>query len=138
VARVNLFLLHAPRVGGAPLTLERMLGWLFAPLAWLYGIPAGEAVAAGGLLGTKVVLNELIAYLHLAAAPRGSFDPRTIQILVYAMCGFANFASVGILIAGMSALMPERRQEVVSLALKALAAGMLASGLTGAMIGLLT
>ena len=88
-------------------------------------------------MGIKVVLNELIAYLHLAGLPAGTLDARSTQIMVYAMCGFANLASVGILIAGMSALIPERRDEVVSLALKALVAGVMASGLSGAMIGLL-
>ena len=88
-------------------------------------------------MGIKIVLNELIAYLHWRACRPGALDPRSTQIMVYAMCGFANFASVGILIAGMSALMPDRRDEVVSLALKALVAGTLASGLSGAMIGLL-
>ena len=138
VALANVILGNLPHVAGAPLTLERMLGWCFAPLAWLYGVPLKEAVAAGSLMGTKTILNELIAYLRMAAMPKGTFDPRTTLILVYCMCGFANFASVGILIAGMSALMPERRDEIVPLALKALVSGTLASGLTGAMIGLLT
>ena len=126
-----------PPSAGAPLTLERMLGWLFAPLVWLFGVPWSEAGAAGGLMGIKMILTELVAYLRLAALPAGTLDPRSTQIMVYAMCGFANFASVGILIAGMSALMPERRDEIVSLALKALVSGTMASGLSGAMIGLL-
>jgi CNT family concentrative nucleoside transporter len=137
VALANVALGMAPPVLGAPLTLERMLGWIFAPFVWLLGVPVGQMAAAGGLMGTKVILNELIAYLHLAAMPHGTLDARSTQIMVYAMCGFANLASVGILIAGMSALMPERRFEVVSLAQRALVAGVLASGLTGAMIGLL-
>jgi len=116
---------------------ERMLGWLFAPFVWLLGVPWSQAGTAGGLMGIKIILTELVAYLRLAALPAGALDPRSTQIMVYAMCGFANFASVGILIAGMSALIPERRDEVVSLALKALVAGTLASGLSGAMIGLL-
>jgi concentrative nucleoside transporter, CNT family len=137
VALANVILAVLPQVGGAPLTLERMLGWLFAPLAWLLGVPWAQASAAGGLMGIKLALNELIAYLHLAGAPPGALDARSTQIMVYALCGFANFASVGILIAGMSALIPERRDEVVSLALKALLAGTMASALSGAMIGLL-
>lgn len=123
---------------GAPLTLERMLGWLFSPLVWLYGVPWQQAAAAGSLLGTKAVLNELVAYLQLAAFPKGTLDPRSTLIMVYALCGFANLGSVGILIAGMSALMPERRAEIVPLALKALVSGTLASGLSACMIGLLT
>jgi CNT family concentrative nucleoside transporter len=137
MALANAILLHLPTVAGAPLTLERILGWLFAPIAWLLGIPWREAGAAGGLMGIKVILTELVAYLRLAALPAGTLDARSTQILVYALCGFANFASVGILIAGMSALVPERRDEVVSLALKALLAGTMASALSGAMIGLL-
>ena len=137
MALANVILSHLPAVAGAPLTLERMLGWLFAPFVWLLGVPWKEAGVAGGLMGIKVILTELVAYLRLATLPAGTLEPRSVQIMVYAMCGFANFASVGILIAGMSALIPERRDEVVSLALKALLAGTMASGLSGAMIGLL-
>ena len=137
VALANIMLAYLPAVAGAPLTLERMLGWLFAPLVWLLGVPGDQVVTAGGLLGVKVILNELIAYLRMAALPAGTLDPRSATIMVYAMCGFANFASVGFLIAGMSALIPERRDEIVGLALKALVAGVLASSLSGAMIGLL-
>jgi CNT family concentrative nucleoside transporter len=137
VSLANMILHLAPAVNGAPLTLERILGWLFAPIVFLYGVPWKEAVTAGSLMGTKTILNELIAYLDLAHLPKGSLDPRATLIMVYAMCGFANFASVGILIAGMSSLLPGRRQEIVSLALKALVTGTLASGVTGAMIGIL-
>jgi CNT family concentrative nucleoside transporter len=137
VALVNVILAVLPPTGGAPLTVERILGWLFSPFVWLLGVPWDQAGAAGGLMGIKLALNELIAYLRLAALPAGTLDPRSAQIMVYAMCGFANFASIGILIAGMSALMPERRQEVVALAPRALLAGTLASSLSGAMIGLL-
>ncbi len=137
VALANIMLAQLPGVMGAPLTLERMLGWLFAPLVWLMGVPADQMVTAGGLLGVKVILNELIAYLRMAALPAGTLDPRSSMIMVYALCGFANFASVGFLIAGMSALIPDRRDEIVGLALKALVAGVLASSLSAAMIGLL-
>jgi len=137
MALCNAVLHFFPSVAGAPLTLERILGWLFAPLVWLLGIPWREAGAAGALMGIKIILTELVAYLRLASLPAGTLDPRSTQILVYALCGFANFASVGILIAGMSALVPDRRDEVVSLALKALVAGTMASALSGAMIGLL-
>jgi len=126
-----------PHWGGAPITLERTLGWLFAPMAWLYGVPWREAGVAGSLLGTKTILNELVAYLHYAALPAGTLDARSGLIMVYALCGFANFGSVGILIAGMSALMPERRAEIVPLALRAIVSGTLASGLSASMIGLL-
>ncbi len=138
VALANVILAQLPHVWGAPLTLERMLGWVFAPLVWLLGVPWSEAGTAGGLMGIKLVLYELVAYLRLAAMPAGTLDPRSTQIMVYALCGFANLGSVGILIGGMSAMMPERRDEVVSLALKALVAGTMASSLSGAMIGLLS
>ena len=137
VALANVILAVLPHVAGGPLTVERVLGWLFSPFVWLLGVPWSQAGAAGGLMGIKLALNELIAYLHMAALPPGTLDARSTQIMVYAMCGFANFASIGILIAGMSALMPERRKEVVALAPRALLAGTLASSLTGAMIGLL-
>jgi CNT family concentrative nucleoside transporter len=137
VALVNIILAQLPAMGGGPLTLERILGWIFAPVVWLYGVPWSEAVTAGGLMGTKVVLNELISYLNFARMPAGTLDPRATQIMVYAMCGFGNLASVGILIAGMSALVPDRRDEIVPLAMKALLSGVMASGLTGCMIGML-
>jgi len=137
VALVNQILLVFPAVWGAPLTLERMFGWLFAPVVWLYGVPWSEATTAGSLMGVKTILNELVAYLKLAALPPGTLDPRSTLIMIYAMCGFANLGSVGIMIAGMSALMPERRDEIVPLAMRAIVSGTMASGMTGAMIGLL-
>jgi CNT family concentrative nucleoside transporter len=126
-----------PNVWGAPLSLERIFGWLFAPVVWLYGVPTDQAAAAGSLMGTKTILNELIAYLNLAALPKGTLDPRSTLIMIYAMCGFANLGSAGILIAGMGTLMPGRRDEIVPLAMRAILSGTMASGLTGAMIGLL-
>jgi concentrative nucleoside transporter, CNT family len=138
IALADHILSALPPLGGAPITLERILGFLFAPLAWLYGVPWHEAGAAGSLLGTKTIINELVAYLQYAGLPKGTLDPRSGLIMVYALCGFANFGSVAILIAGMSALMPERRTEIVPLALRAMVSGTLASGLSAAMIGLLT
>jgi len=137
VALANMILAHIPPVWGAPLTLQRVLGWMFAPVVWLYGVPWSEATTAGGLLGTKTILNELIAYIDLTKLAAGSLDPRSTLICVYAMCGFANFSSVGIVIAGMSALEPNRRDEVVPLVMRSLLAGTMASGLTGSIIGLL-
>jgi len=137
VALANMILAHIPPVWGAPLTLQRVLGWVFAPIVWLYGVPWNEATTAGGLLGTKTILNELIAYIDLTKLAAGSLDPRSTLICVYAMCGFANFSSVGIVIAGMSALEPDRRDEVVPLVMRSLLAGTMASGLTGSIIGLL-
>ena len=119
------------------MSLERVFGWLFAPVVWLFGIPWAQAATAGSLMGIKTILNELVAYLHLAALPKGVLDARSTLIMVYAMCGFANLGSVGIMIAGMSTLIPERRDEIVPLAMRAIISGTFASGLTGAMIGLL-
>jgi len=137
VALADIVLQHLPAVDGAPLTVERVFGWIFAPVVWLFGIPWHEAKAAGALMGDKTVLNEFIAYLKLASLPAGTLDPRTRLIMLYALCGFANPGSVGITIASVSAMVPERRQEIVSLALRALVSGTMASGMTGAVIGLL-
>ena len=137
VALVNTMIGVLPEVGGAPLTVQRIFGWLFFPLVWLYGIPAAEAADAGALLGTKTILNEFIAYLNLAALPDGVLSERSRLIMLYAMCGFANFGSVGIMIAGVAAMIPERRAEVCELSLKSLVSGTLATGMTGAVVGLL-
>jgi CNT family concentrative nucleoside transporter len=137
VTLANTMLAHVPPFWGAPITLQRVFGWLFAPIVWLYGVPWNEAPLAGSLLGTKTILNELIAYINLAALPVNALDPRSKLIVVYAMCGFANFSSVGIVIAGMSALEPSRRDLVVPLVMRSLLAGTMASGLTGSIIGLL-
>ncbi|MBI4804212.1 MAG: nucleoside:proton symporter [Desulfovibrio sp.] len=134
---VNLGLDLAPDFGGEQLTLQRMLGWLLSPLAWLLGVPWQEAHTAGSLLGTKVVLNEFIAFIDMANLPANALSERTKLILAYAMCSFANFGSVGIIIGGMGALCPERRTEIASLSMRALAAGALASLMTGAVVGIL-
>ncbi len=138
VALVNSGLALMPPVAGEVLTLERMLGWIFAPFAWLLGIPWSEAMAAGSLLGTKLVLNELIAYLEMAALPAETLSESSRLILLYAMCGFANLGSLGILTGGLVAMCPERRQELLALAPKTLVSGTLATFMTGALIGLLS
>jgi concentrative nucleoside transporter, CNT family len=117
-----------------PLTLQRIFGWLFAPLAWAAGIPWAESRAAGALLGTKTVLNELIAYVDLANAQE--LSPRTRLLMTYALCGFANFGSLGILIGGMGAMVPERRGEIVALGMKSIVAGTIATCMTAAVVGL--
>jgi len=137
VSLADTILRNLPWAWGVPLSLERVFGWLFAPVVWLFGVPWAQAVTAGSLMGIKTILNELVAYLNLAALPAGALDPRSTLIMVYAMCGFANLGSVGIMIAGMSTLAPQRRDEIVPLALRAIVSGTMASGLTGAMIGLL-
>lgn len=136
VALVNAALGVLPDLADAPLTLQRVLGWAFAPVAWLIGIPWSEAVTAGGLLGTKLVLNEFLAYLDLAALPADALGERSILILAYAICGFANFGTVGIAVGGMLAMVPERRADVLALAPRSLVSGTLATLTTGAIIGL--
>jgi CNT family concentrative nucleoside transporter len=120
----------------APYTLQGALGWLLAPLAWLAGVPWAEAQAGGMLLGTKTVLNELVAYLDLARMPE--LSERSRMLLTYALCGFANFGSLGIMIGGMSTMCPQRRAEIVSLGIKSIVAGTLATCLTAASVGLVT
>jgi len=137
VALGDIVLRQLPAILGAPLTVERIFGWIFAPVVWLYGVPWNEAATAGALMGDKTILNEFVAYLKLAALPEGALEPRSRLIMLYAMCGFANFGSVGILIAGVGGLAPERRDVIVPLALRALLSGTMASGLTGAIIGVL-
>ncbi len=137
VALGDIVLRQLPAVLGTPLTVERIFGWLFAPVVWLYGVPWDQAATAGALMGDKTILNEFVAYLNLAALPEGALDARSRLIMLYAMCGFANLGSVGILIAGVGGLAPERRDVIVPLALRALLSGTMASGLTGAIIGLL-
>jgi CNT family concentrative nucleoside transporter len=127
-----------PDVLGSPLTLQRVLGWIMAPVCWLMGIPWSQAVTAGGLMGIKTILNELVAYLQLAALPAGTLDPRSRLIMLYAMCGFANFGSLGIMIAGLSTMCPAKRNEVVSLGLKSIVSGTLTTCLLGAIVGVLT
>lgn len=134
---VNLGLAWMPEVAGAPLTLERLLGWVMAPIVWLTGIPWAESMTAGALMGVKTVLNEFIAYLQLAGLPEGALSERSRLIMTYSLCGFANIGSLGILIGGLGVLAPERRSEIVALGLRALYAGTLATLMTGTVAGLI-
>lgn len=136
VTLANLMLEALPAIGGKPITLQRMLGALTAPLAWLVGVPWSEAPAAGALLATKTILNEFIAYIDLAHLPDGTLSLRSRMIMTYALCGFANFGSLGILIGGLATMAPQRRNEVVSLGLKSIVAGTLATCMTGAVVGM--
>ena len=137
VALVNA-MVSSVEIAGAALTLERLMGWAFAPVAWLLGIPWAEAMTGGSLLGAKLVLNELVAYINLAGVPEASLSAHSRLIMTYALCGFANFGSLGIMIGGISALVPERRQDVLSLAPKTLISGTLVTCITGAIAGLIT
>jgi CNT family concentrative nucleoside transporter len=114
-----------------------MLGWLFAPLVWLIGIPWQEATTAGALMGTKTVLNELLAFIALAELPPGALSERSRLIMTYALCGFANLGSLGIMLGGLGSLVPERRAEIAALGLKSIFAGTLATLMTGAVAGFL-
>ncbi|NBB25579.1 nucleoside:proton symporter [Porphyrobacter sp. SLTP] len=138
VALVDMALALLPLVDGDPLSLKRLLGWGLAPFMWLLGVPWSEAQAAGGLMGTKAVLNEYVAYLELAALPDGTLGPRSLLIVTYALCGVANLASVGLLVSTIGTLCPERRAEAAGLGMKSWISGNLASAMTGAWIGLVT
>jgi len=133
----NLILGLLPMLVGEPVTLERMLGLAMAPVCWLMGVPWAEAATAGSLMGVKTILNEFLAYLRMAALPPEALSARSERIMLYAMCGFANFGSLGILIGGMATMAPSRRDEVVSLGIKSIVAGTLATCLLGAMVGIL-
>jgi concentrative nucleoside transporter, CNT family len=124
-------------VAGGPLTLQRIFGLIFSPLAWLIGIPASEMQAAGGLFGTKLFLTEFVAYIDLGNTPADVISERTRMIMTYALCGFANVGSVGIMTGGMTVLMPERRSEILSLAWKALMPGFLATCLSATIVAAL-
>jgi CNT family concentrative nucleoside transporter len=137
VSLVNMALGLLPLVGDAPLTLERMLGWIMAPVVWLIGIPWAEAATAGSLMGTKTVLNELIAYLQMKNLPAGALSEHSRLIMVYAMCGFANFGSLGIMLGGLASMVPERRREIAELGLKSVVSGTVATLMTGAVVGIL-
>ncbi len=134
---VNAMLGVLPELGGAPITLERMLGYAMAPVCWLMGLPWSEALTGGELMGIKTILNELVAYLRLAELPPDALSERSRIIMLYALCGFANFGSVGILIAGLSTMVPERRGEIVALGPRSILSGTLATCLTGAVVGML-
>jgi CNT family concentrative nucleoside transporter len=126
-----------PDIAGAPISLQRLLGTVMAPICWLMGIPWEKAVTAGSLMGTKTILNELIAYLDLAKLPPDALDARSRLIMLYAMCGFANFGSLGIMIGGLTTMAPERREDIVSLGMKSIISGTLATCLMGAIVGVL-
>ena len=138
VQLVNVLLGILPNFGGQPLTLQRLLGFVMAPIVWLFGIPWSQSQTAGSLMGTKTVLNELLAFLDMAKLPQSALDDRSRLIMAYALTSFANFGSLGILIGGLGSLAPERRDEVVNLGIRAIVAGTLATCMTGAVVGILS
>ena len=133
----NAILELLPDIGGR-ISLQRMLGYIMAPVCWLMGLPWPQAITAGSLMGTKTVLNELIAYVDLSKLGTDALDPRSRLIMLYAMCGFANFGSLGIMIGGLGTMAPERREEINSLGLKSIVSGTLTTCLMGAIVGVLT
>src|SRR5690348_3927038 len=127
-----------PEIGGVRISLQRMLGYAMAPVCWLMGLPWPQAVTAGSLMGTKTVLNELIAYIDLSRLPADALDPRSKLIMLYGMCGFANFASLGIMIGGLNTMAPSRRDEINALGVKSIVSGTITTCLMGAIVGMMT
>lgn len=134
---VNLILGLLPEIGGQQITLQRVMGIIMAPVVWLMGVPWQEATAAGSLMGTKTILNEFLAYLDLSRLAPGTLSPKSILIMTYAMCGFANPGSLGIMIGGMGTIAPTRRGEIVELGFRSIIAGTLATCMTGAVVGII-
>jgi CNT family concentrative nucleoside transporter len=135
VSLANLALGLLPVVLGEPVTLQRLMGIGMAPVCWLMGVPWSEAAAAGALMGTKTIFNELIAYVDMGRLTDGTLSPRSLLIMTYGMCGFANPGSLGIMVGGMGTMAPERRSEIVGLGLRSLVSGTLTSCILGSVIG---
>ncbi len=138
VSLLNALLAILPSLGGEAITMQRILGYVMAPVTWLMGIPWAEASTAGKLLGTKTVLNEVVAFLELSKIPRSELSAHSALIMTYALCGFANFSAIGIIIGGIGSMVPERRDEIVALGIKSVFAGTLATCMSGTIIGILT
>jgi CNT family concentrative nucleoside transporter len=136
VALVNTCLAALPLADGQ-VTLQRLFAYGFRPVMWLIGIPGPETATAAALMGTKTVLNEFVAYIDLARLPEDALSPRSRLIMTYALCGFANFGSLGIMIGGMTAMAPERRHDIVGLGLRSILAGTLATSMSGAVVGMI-
>jgi len=138
VSLVNQGLGLLPEVYGTPISLQRIMGSVMAPVCWLMGVPWGQAAAAGTLMGTKTVLNELIAYIDMSRLPPGTLSPRSLLIMTYGLCGFANPGSLGIMIGGMGTMAPERRREIVELGLRSILSGTLTSCMIASVIGIIS
>ncbi len=137
IAIANQLFNFLPYIGGKPITLQGIFGWVMSPIVWLTGIPWAESEAAGALMGTKTVLNEFIAYLDMSKLPPGTLSERSRVMMTYSLCGFANFASLGILIGGMGTMAPERRSEIIDLGYRCLIAGTLSTLSCGALVGII-
>ena len=133
----NTLAAFAPMVGGEALSAGRILGWVFSPIMFAIGIPWADCPEAGRLLATKLMLNEFLAFLDLVGIPEGAIEPRSRLIMIYVLCGFANFAALAIMIGGMSAMCLDRRDDFMQLGLKALLGGFLANMMSGAIVGTL-
>jgi len=134
---INLMLGLLPDIHNHPVTLQRLLGYIMAPIVFLMGVPWAESLTAGSLMGTKTILNELLAYLEMARLGKDALSSKTILIMTYAMCGFANPGSLGIMIGGLGTMAPERRDEIVSLGFRSIVSGTLATCMTGAIVGII-
>ncbi len=134
---INAVLALLPAINGAAITLERSLGWLMAPFTWLMGVPWSEVTVAGQLMGVKTILTEFLAYLQLGQLPADALDQRSRIIMTYALCGFANFISLGIMLTGLSIMVPDRRSEILELGLKSLIGGTVATSCTAAIVGVI-
>jgi CNT family concentrative nucleoside transporter len=138
VAVINWVLGEVPMWGDDPLSLERILSWLFAPVAAVMGVPAGDIMNLSELLGMKIVLTELIAYQGMGEmVAAGEITPRTKMIASFALCGFANLGSIAIQIGGLGAMAPERKSEIAKLAVRAMWAGAVATCMTACLAGLM-
>ena len=137
VTLINMALSWLPQVEGAPVTLQLLFAYAFRPVMWLIGVPANEVATAASLMGTKTVLNEFIAYVDLAHLPPAALSDRSRLIMTYAMCGFVNFGSAGIMIGGMTAMCPERKHDILDLSLRSILSGTIATCMSGAVVGLL-
>lgn len=134
---INLIIGLLPEINGTSLTLQKILGWIMSPIVWLMGIPWSEASTAGSLMGTKTIINEFVAYLDMSQLPETALSMKSRIIMTYAMCGFANPGSLGIMIGGMGTMAPEKRDEIISLGFRSIIAGTLATCMTGAVVGIL-
>ena len=138
ISLLDVILGNLPDVQGSAMSLARIFGWLFAPVAWLLGIPWSEATAAGAILGTKIAITEMMAYLNMMALPEGTLSSRSTLIMTYALSSFANLPSLAILIGALNAMAPERHKETVSLGIRSLIAGACASAMSACVIGILS